>query len=1050
MALPTDTIIRIGELVVHNFSHLEIIQKIHDHHTFTLEIAQDLLETKFKSAMPAAENLMGQRISIEIKPIQNFDDPMILANPKDYIMQFSGIIQEAVLKIDSNDNIEKTVLINGHSLSKLLDDGAESNSFTEKTLADIVNKIKSDYHVDMHVRPHYKDVLAYAVQYNESGFDFINRMAMRYGQWLYDTGQTIVFGTPGGFGTIVTLAYGVNLQDFSYKIRVVPTLFKTIENDNRTGEYIIDNTAKYRKEADGFHQNFIDKSNQVFNKETVIQLNQNAVGGSGKNASQEYTRNKMRAVAGKLIEVNATSDVPGITLGSEVKIMGVDRQHETHYRVTEIIHTCDDSGGYKNHFTAINFNGAVFSPKTNPDLVPYCQSQSAIVIDNYDPDGLSAVRVQMPWQALRGETTPYIPLLQQYGGNGKGSHIMPEIGEIVLVEFQGGNAEMPMVTGTLPNIKEKSGYSTPNNDIKVLHSRSNNVLLMNDATGSMLLRDSSKSFIEFDGKRKVELNADVFVVNVKRIIFNASESTEINTNDYMLKALSRIYIFSRVMKQHIKGLMSLYSGKALINSNDTIDIEAKVAKLHGSEYALMHSDKEALINSKGTATLQGGEGNNYSNDAVKVDAAATEVVALAVVYFRPTGNWKGEYGFDWLREKDNGLAIEPDYESIIEGGYKDGKSDLDKIQAYAQLTTEYEQITITRKTPNSTASALYYVPYLTLFSQEFVKAMPADTLVKPQYKADLKVVLDINEDLEKLKFEYDDTLFTVDATKLTQNKKTQGLTDPEISITITCLKDLDSNKYIDVYAYPKGTEANHEIENRKLAGRIKVLKNDSTVRKEEKFVLATVKTILNEKKEKISFNPEEMKNLYNSLHQAFIIPRIEETIMDLSTHVDFQINGKHIDQSGHLAYKSKTNYNHLNPSLHPDVQKIFFEHTDSLGTKNEICYDGYFTIFKFGIGANQPDALGAAQGLGVQNVLIFNSSFGYSDATLSHEVLHGLGLCHTHRDSDPLYHINCQYIYPKGALSSTNATDNIMSYSRLAFTSWRWQWKIINTNIKIK
>lgn len=230
---------------------------------------------------------------------------------------------------------------------------------------------------------------------------------MRYGQWFYYNGRIMVFGSPGTTGNEPKLVYGVNMQDFRYDIKLAPTLLKVIENDNRKGDYSIDNTMLYSKELDGFHQNFINRSNAVFNKETTIQLNQNAVGGSGRNTAEEYAKNKMRSNMSSMLQIEASSDVPGITLGNVVQISGVDVQLDSRYRVIEITHTCDDSGGYENRFSAVNYNGSVFSPNTNPDLVPNCQSQSAIVIDNADPDGLSAVIVQMPWQKIKGVTTPY-------------------------------------------------------------------------------------------------------------------------------------------------------------------------------------------------------------------------------------------------------------------------------------------------------------------------------------------------------------------------------------------------------------------------------------------------------------------------------------------------------------------------------------------------------------------------------------------------------------------------------------------------------------------
>jgi len=98
MALQTSTTIKIGQTVITNFSGLKITQKIHDHHTFSLEIRQDLLVEEFRSVMPVSQQLYGEKISIEIKPIDGLDDPMANANPKNYIMQFYGIVTGVSMK----------------------------------------------------------------------------------------------------------------------------------------------------------------------------------------------------------------------------------------------------------------------------------------------------------------------------------------------------------------------------------------------------------------------------------------------------------------------------------------------------------------------------------------------------------------------------------------------------------------------------------------------------------------------------------------------------------------------------------------------------------------------------------------------------------------------------------------------------------------------------------------------------------------------------------------------------------------------------------------
>lgn len=541
MALQTITTIKIGEIIIKNFTKLEIVQKIHDHHTFSVEVRKDLLVDEFKSFMPVSQRLSSEKISIEIKAIPDLDDLMVVANPDDYKMQFYGVVTAISSQLSTVTNMEEIIVIKGYSTSVILDNGPESNSFTRMSLEDIVKKVKSGYEIDLHVTPYYKDILAYTVQYNESDFNFLNRIAKRHGQWFYYNGRVLVFGGPGTAGGEPKLVYAVNMKDFRYDIKLMPTLFKVIENDNREGDYTTEETINYRNELDGFHQNFINKSNGLFNKETVIQLNQNAVGGTGRYTVEEYAKNKMRSAMSGMLQIEASSEVPGITLGNVVQISGVDMQLESRYTVTEITHTCDDGGDYENHFTAVNYNGSVFSPQTNPDLVPRAESQTAIVIDTNDPDGLSAIKVQMPWQQIKGETTPFIPMLQQHGGDARGSHIIPEIGDTVFVDFQGQNAEMPIVKGTLTSRKEKSGYSTPNNDLKVMRTRSGIIIILNDADGSVLIEDPSGNKYFMDGKGSIKLLApkNIELEAGEDIIMKAGKNIECNANIDIIQTADR-------------------------------------------------------------------------------------------------------------------------------------------------------------------------------------------------------------------------------------------------------------------------------------------------------------------------------------------------------------------------------------------------------------------------------------------------------------------------------------------------------------------------------
>lgn len=440
-------------------------------------------------------------------------------------------------------------------------------------------------------------------------------MAKRYGQWFYDDGRKLTIGSPGG-EVSPKLFYGVNMYDFDYRMKVIPSLYKVLENDNRSGKILSNNTIDYRKETDGAHQNYINKSNQVFSKETTIQLNQNPVEGRAQINLEEYSKNKMRASMTKMMQITGTSEVPGVCVGSSVKITGVDKWLETFYMVTKVVHTCDDGGDYENHFTAVNFSGSVFSPKTNPDLVPYCKSQTAVVTATNDPDGLSGVQVQMPWQQDKGETTPFIPLLQKYGGDARGSHVVPEIGDTVFVDFQGNNAELPIVIGTMTSKKEKSGYSTPNNDLKAFRTRSGIIIILNDADGSVLIEDPSGNKYFMDGKGNINFEAP------KNITLTAGEDININAGLNMNTTVgnNKVNTVEGDYSEKIKGskfltididFMVNVAGKMFEWIKGSKETESKEIKEMAQEVFLHSTEKS--INLRGSKNVNSHSGENSIN-----------------------------------------------------------------------------------------------------------------------------------------------------------------------------------------------------------------------------------------------------------------------------------------------------------------------------------------------------------------------------------------------------------------------------------------------------
>jgi len=1012
---------------------VELHQYNCQHDTFTIETPEDSFDAFNEYIMEHSRDLLGESLTIKFHQYGKV------------VQHFSGIITRIYCKRQTGGGYG-TLYISGNAPSILLDQGKACHSYENKTLKEIIALVSEGYdssaQVDSSAGVNTTRALPYTVQYNESDYKFICRLANLYGEYFYYDGSKLIFGNK--LQETIDLGENLNLIDEDFTLEMKPQDFEYIN-------YAIDRAEVYRKDAESacseYKNNPIqtdakNASKKLFKK--IPQKYHSATSLEQSDIDLEEVVRQERDLRELSLKVTGRSRDPRLRMNTFACLTDINAHAMETYRVIKISHY--HSGmNYENSFEAIPM---MRTPADyNAEAFPKAEQQPAIVKDNNDPQGMGRVRVQFFWQ--KGEQlSPWIRMIQPYAGSGKGFYFIPEVGEEVMVDFENGNAERPFVLGAHYNGAAKSGY---NPTTKAIHTQSGTKILLNDAEGSVRIEDAAGNSLVFDGRQKITLNSSIFEINTQQMLIRATDKLHITTNNYVLNVLSQLYVFTAWMKQQVSGFMQVLSNAALIKSTNALDIEAKHAKLSGKERAVLDSKKEAVVNSLGVAQLQGKQGNEYSNNGQGIAQAPLEKIGLAVVYFRPLEDWKGEFGFDWMRDKYFPFKNELAYKDIISSGYstkedEHGKRrDLTKDEAYSQLRGEYEHhpMQIDGIDENE-----YFAPYLTLFSKTFVDTLGIAPFARPKYEATLQLIVGIERELES---------FYIECTNPERiNIRTEGLTDKNTTslkkggtITITCNQDLDKNEEICIYAYPKGT---HNREEAKLAGKLIILKNDRSTRKEKKIVLVKIETDIdkNGKNEREDFSLEEKTMLYNALHQALIIPIVEYTTLNLSSNSEFQIGGDFI-ADGKIQMTSPT----IRERVYNRLQELFFQ-------QNARYRDNYFTIFKFGVESNKDGLLGETQDIKTENVIIFTLPRGNEDYTLAHETLHGLGLYHTHRaefwcsffSNTKLLIFGNFYFIIEISLNSFYiyfyiSTTNIMSYGTLnKFTTWHWQWLIINPNLR--
>ena len=518
MPISTRISIHIGDEKLLRFSKLMINQKINTHHQFSL--LQPLPKEFVGQAIDKAQSYIGQQIKIEITPSTMQTGASLV---------FNGIITEA--QMVRTAGAAGGIIINGYSPTIALEGTPNIKSYSDQTFAEIINQICSKYSkhkINPSVSLANDGTLPYTVQYSESDFSFLARMAQKKGEWFYYTGEALHFGKPAT--KTFSLEYGRTLHSFNIEMRAKALGFDYLGYDPSAADTQKANSNEVGFAPQGYTKSIYDASKKLFPDVATMLYSHALEEGSARTHLVNRATTQLHARAADLVTAKGDSDEPGLRLGDVVVIQesafsitgnpldGLQEQNFGSYIITDIVHVCDETGAYHNTFDAVP-ESVLAPPYGNVHSHPIADAQPAVVTNNNDEAGLGRVQVKFAWQ---DGNSPWLRIVNPHAGGGKGMYFIPEIGEEVLVAFEAGNAEKPFVLGAMYNGKESSSYSTPGNDQKVIQTRSGTKIIMNDAIGSIFIEDPSGNTIIMDGKGNISMNAP------KNFTLNAGENVSIN------------------------------------------------------------------------------------------------------------------------------------------------------------------------------------------------------------------------------------------------------------------------------------------------------------------------------------------------------------------------------------------------------------------------------------------------------------------------------------------------------------------------------------------
>ncbi|MFH1119797.1 MAG: phage baseplate assembly protein V [Bacteroidota bacterium] len=585
MAIQTDVDISIGNTPIEDFLNISLSQQVLMHHHLYITIRKDLLD-KDKS-----ENLIGKPVKLKIKSLVHNNEET----------EFSGIVYE-LKTTRSNQYSGDLIQIHAMSPDLAMADIQNFRSFENEPLHQIVDTICSDYNIRQ------KDIsgsadtqLKYTVQFNETGFDFIRRLAIRHGQWFLYDGTTLRFGSLPKKST--TLEFGKDLFDFEFSVKT-----NALNHTFTAHDYMLNKQESFDASGSASQQIPLlsktahDASNKVFDK----QANHFFQGGFYEKPCLDelttITNLAKSSAISNLMFCQGSSDDPNLMLGGSIEIKETETEKRSDgsspppvnhgkFTVIQLNHYCDRSGNYKNDFKAVPYE-LKQPPYSNPDIMVFSEPHSAVVKDTADPESLSRIRAELFWQRGNKLDTPWMRIVTPYAGENKGFHFIPEIGEEVLIGFEGGNPERPYVIGSFYNGKTKPDqrWQTSDNDYKTIRSRSGHTIEMIDKQGSeeikiydgspdnynysITLASHSKQIL-IEAKGDLEIKAD----NIK---ITAAQNLELQANNIKGSADSNVE-FNATMKMSLDGgtqLEQKASAKAVVNGGGQLELSGGMVKIN--------------------------------------------------------------------------------------------------------------------------------------------------------------------------------------------------------------------------------------------------------------------------------------------------------------------------------------------------------------------------------------------------------------------------------------------------------------------------------------
>ncbi len=571
-----------GKKLTH-YQRVTISQDLFSHHLFEVLIPFEMLEDgKERFFNQSHKDVCGKLITFSLSPYHEEDKT-------DFV--FKGIVTEIALK--NTSALSNSFVLKGYSPTYLLEDGPRRRTFVKQSMEQIFTKVLHPYPKNLlkrTLKPKHQAELAYVVQYDESNFAFLNRLAAEYGEWFYYNGKELVLGSAGPANSIDFKIDGI--QTFDMSIGLNPSKFMIAHYDYLKHQH-------YSGKSDGqsvsglsqFGSFALQESDKLFSQASQLLANKPMKDSSELN-TEIKTRKSLEAA--RLIEFRGTGENPNVSVGTAIKVKGLRPGSSSEddfgkYRITEITHGIDGSGNYQNSFNAIP-ESAEYPPKNSRIQPPLGKTEAAEVTDNDDPEKLGRVKVKFFWPDAEEAESDWIRTTNAYTGEGEGMLWVPEISAQVLISYENGLPDFPVVIGSLYYKKSGLTYTHNDNAVKVIRTKAGNIITFSD--------ENDDEAITISNSNKESTHIIIKFKDNGSINIETEGTLTLKAKEIEMKAQSIKIEADQEIKMEAKSKLTAKSTNISVEADASVEMKAN-ANLKLSATANASLEGNALVKIKG-------------------------------------------------------------------------------------------------------------------------------------------------------------------------------------------------------------------------------------------------------------------------------------------------------------------------------------------------------------------------------------------------------------------------------------------------------------------